>query len=112
MAKTLTLSGPPRMQVALCSALREYAEAAYPPGCSECGQVARVALMDAAGQLESGFAATGIQADVSRRLRAHMKVAVQFYCEQHDLPDLLACMEKFISGSPIDAQQLESGCSE
>lgn len=100
------------MQTAICDALRQYAEAAYPPGGSECGQVARAALMDAADALQSGFTETGTHAEVSRRLRAHMKAAVRYYSEQHQHGVPLTCMEKFIMGVPITNQQLESGCDD
>ena len=112
MAKTLTLVGPPHLQTMLCAALRQYAEAAYPPGCSECGQVARAALMDAADKLESGFAATGSKAEVSRRLRAHMKAAVEYFCEQQGEAGLRACLDKFVSGEVISEQLLEMGCAD
>jgi len=112
MAKMLTFSGPRPLQTALCQALRDYAEAAYPPGGSECGQVARAALMDAAVALETGFAESGSQAEVSRRLRAHIKAAVTYYCEQHEGALSCACLERFITGEPVTEQQFESGCQD
>ena len=109
MPKKIMLVGPPRLQTAVCMALREYAEAAYPPGGSECAQVARAALMDAALDLESGFAATGSHAELSRRLRGNTKAAIQYFCEQHDQADLLPWLERFISGQEIGEQELLNG---
>ena len=75
---------PPVLQKIFCLAIHEYVEAAYPPGCSECGQVARAALTDAAEKLEVDFAANGgVYAEISRRLRSHLKAAFQYYAEQH-----------------------------
>ena len=65
--------------------MREYVEAAYPSGCSECGQVARAALIDAVEKLESDFIANdGQYGEISRRLRSHLKAAFKYFDEQHD----------------------------
>lgn len=110
MGKKLTISGPPAYQQALCMALGLYTDAAYPPGGSECGQVARAALLDALAQLETGFASPAGEAQVSRRLRAHMKAAVSWYCQQTGNQALLACLEKMAQGQIVSDEDAEKGC--
>lgn len=109
MAKKLIISGPPVCQQALCTALRRYASAAYPPGCSECGQATRESLMEIVLRLEMGFAATG-NAEVSRRLRSLMNLAVAWHCNEEDEPALQRCLEKMISGEPVSMDEYETGC--
>jgi hypothetical protein len=56
-----------------------YAEAAYPPGGSECSQVAREALLDTAARCR-GHA--GGRLDLPKRQVPLMKVALRWYCEE------------------------------
>jgi len=93
---------PPPLQTILCEAVREYAGAAYPPGCSECGQVAHVALMEAALKLETDFAANdGKYAGLSRRLRAPFRAAFQYYAEQHQRQEIEPLLLRLLQGETV-----------
>lgn len=107
MARPLRIECPVALQEVLSIAIREYAEAAYPPGGSECAQVARQALMDAAEKLETDFIANGGEyAEVSRRLRAHLKAAMHYYVEQHQCENLLPLLLQLLEGQPVTTAQL------
>jgi hypothetical protein len=111
MAKTIRVECPPALQEILCVAIREYAEAAYPPGGSECGQAARQALMDAAEKLETDFVANnGVYAELSRRLRTHLKSASQYYVEQHQCQELEPLLRRLLEGEVIGHAELSSSC--
>jgi hypothetical protein len=111
MAKTIRIECPPVLQKILCEAIREYADAAYPPGGSECGQVVRQALMDAAEKLETDFAVNnGDYAELSRRLRTHLKAASQFYVEQHQCQELEPLLMRLLQGEVIGHAELSSSC--
>jgi len=62
----------------LAEALSSYAQAAYPPGGSECAQVARESLLESAREIASN-AAGPAGATLSRRQRAIMKAGVRWY---------------------------------
>lgn len=97
------------MQQVLSAAIREYAGAAYPPGGSECGQVARQALMDAADKLDSGFVASGgTYTELSRRLRAHVKAALSFYVEQHQCHEIENLCLRALDGEVIGLTEWSS----
>ena len=107
MAKTLRIECPPVLQTIFCVAVREYVEAAYPPGCSECGQVARAALTDAVEKMESDFLANdGVYAEISRRLRSHLKAAFQYYAEQHNAHETETLLNLLLEGKVVDENAL------
>lgn len=109
MAKTIRIECPPAMLKVLSEAIREYAEAAYPPGGSECGQVAKQALLDAVDKLESGFAVSGgVYAELSRRLRAHVKAACQYYAERHQRSDMGTLLLRLLDGEVINEAEYSS----
>jgi hypothetical protein len=111
MAKTIRIECPPALQKILCKAIREYANAAYPPDGSECGQVARQALMDAAEKLENDFAANnGDYAELSRRLRTHLKAASRYYVEQHKCQELEPLLLRLLEGEVIGHAELSPSC--
>jgi hypothetical protein len=62
----------------LAQALFAYAQAAYPPGGSECAQVSREALQESASEIAAN-AATESGAQLRRRQRTQMKAAVKWY---------------------------------
>lgn len=109
MAKTLRIECPAALQEILCVAIREYADAAYPAGGSECGQVARQALKDAAGKLETDFAANGgVYACLSRRLRGHLKAAIQYYVEQRQCHEIEPLLRRMLEGEVITITEWSS----
>jgi len=91
----------------LSVALRQYAEAAYPPGCSECGQVARAALDDAAVLLEAGVEQSEPYVELSKRLRAHLKVAVEYYCQQPENLIWQSALQQLLSGEAVTQAQID-----
>lgn len=63
----------------LVRAIQSYALAAYPPGGSECAQVARETLMNTATLIETGCL-EGKFVEISSRQRPLLKAAVNWYC--------------------------------
>lgn len=68
----------------LGEAIRCYAEAAYPPGGSECAQVARETLLDTAAKC-SGHAGGALE--LPKRQLAMLKAALRWYCENDGAGD-------------------------
>lgn len=68
----------------LCTAIREYAMAAYPPGGSDCAQVSHAALMDLAAEIESGITPENACILISRRPRAMVKAAITYHYDRLD----------------------------
>lgn len=68
----------------LCTAIREYAQAAYPEGGSECAQVARYTLLELAADIDAGITANHETVKVSKRPRAMVKAALEFYFNRAD----------------------------
>ena len=68
----------------LCAAIREYAQAAYPEGGSECAQVARYTLLELAADIDAGITANNETVEVSKRPRAMVKAALEFYFNRAD----------------------------
>ncbi len=68
----------------LCTAIRDYAHAAYPEGGSECAQVARYTLLDLAREIEDGICEDNGSVLISRRPRAMIKAALEFYFDRLD----------------------------
>jgi hypothetical protein len=68
----------------LCTAIREYAHAAYPEGGSECAQVARYTLLELAADIDAGITGAGDTVEVSKRPRAMVKAALEYYFNRAD----------------------------
>jgi hypothetical protein len=68
----------------LCTAIRDYAHAAYPEGGSECAQVARYTLLELAQQIEDGIREDNDSLLVSRRPRAMVRAALDYYFDRID----------------------------
>jgi hypothetical protein len=68
----------------LCTAIRDYAVAAYPPGGSECAQVARYTLLELADQINDGIGPESGSVEISKRPRAMVKAAIQYYFDRVD----------------------------
>lgn len=109
MAKTLRIECPAALHEILCLAIREYAAAAYPAGGSECGQVAKQALTDAAAKLETDLAENdGAYAELSRRMRSHVKAACQYYVEQHQCHEIESLLLRLLEGEAISDTEYSS----
>lgn len=68
----------------LCTAIREYAHAAYPEGGSECAQVARYTLLELAADIEAGINSENETVEVSKRPKAMVKAALEYYFNRAD----------------------------
>lgn len=92
--KTISLSGPYPVMQALSDAIALYADAAYPPGGSDCAQAARAGLLDAATGINEQLVRGQPEIVISRRIMSHIKSAIQFqyqiYTDQDMQPDLAA----------------------
>lgn len=77
-SKTFTLRCTDDQAAALAAALQAYATAAYPPGGSECAQVAQQTLQETA-QLIARDAGGTSGAQIRRRQRSIVKAAVSWY---------------------------------
>jgi len=68
----------------LCRAIREYAHAAYPEGGSDCAQVARYTLLELAQQIDDGITPDNQCVAISRRPRAMVKAAIEYFYTRQD----------------------------
>ena len=78
------------MSVLLSDILRQYADAAYPKGGSECTQSARESLLMSADELTARWTESSQTTHISKRLRVMAKAAVRYYAQslilEEDLP--------------------------
>jgi hypothetical protein len=114
--KTLTLSAPPELLNELCIALRLYTDAAWPPGGSECSQAARETMLNTVQRIEASIEA-GEPASMSRRSRATVRAAIDYYTEalatqgqQFDARAML--LEAMLSGQAIAPDAYETAVSD
>lgn len=87
MSKQLTLRCSQQLCAMLADILRDYANAAYPHGGSECSQSARETLLTAADSILHTWESASQTAMVSKRLRVMMKSAISYYAQvlsQHE----------------------------
>jgi len=68
----------------LCTAIREYAHAAYPEGGSECAQVARYTLLQLAAEINDGISEEKRSVEISKRPRSMVKAALEYYFNRQD----------------------------
>jgi hypothetical protein len=83
-ARKITLHCDVAVRDIVCTAIREYAHAAYPEGGSECAQVARYTLLELAADIEAGITEHGQSVDISKRPRAMVKAAFEYYFNRMD----------------------------
>ena len=81
---TITLQCDVAVKEILCRAIREYAHAAYPEGGSDCAQVARYTLLELAQQIDEGITADNQRVAISRRPRAMVKAAIEYFFDRQD----------------------------
>lgn len=102
--RTFAIQAGPRGRSLLAEAIRCFAEAAYPPGGSECAQVAREALCNSAAIIADSDATP----ELSTRQRVMLRQAVQWYCENiASVPDdrraaLSDALLRLLKGEPVD----------
>jgi len=68
----------------LCTAIREYAHAAYPEGGSDCAQLARYTLLELAAEINAGISAEKTSVEISKRPGAMVKAALEYYFNRQD----------------------------
>ena len=77
--KTITLKAPFAAIQTLADVIKAYVAAAYPAGGSECAQSAREALLTTGQQIINGYDTASGSVDISRRIKAHLKSALEYY---------------------------------
>ena len=98
----------------LCTAIREYAHAAYPEGGSECAQVARYTLLELAAEISDGISEEKVSVEISKRSKPMIKAALEYYFDRQDNACGTSSMhqrELFISllnGVPVTRVELEA----
>ena len=83
--KTMTLEASPEHLLELSRALHFYAEAAWPPGGSDCAQASREALTSTADAVAQAQQITPGRAEFSRRQKATFRAALEYASEQTEL---------------------------
>lgn len=81
MARDIELQCSPAILELLLEALDHYVAVSFPPGSTDCGQVAREELLNLVQGLRHQYGETGT-ARYSRRLRALVREGVRVHCEQ------------------------------
>ncbi len=113
-AGKLTLACDGVIGAILCTAIREYAHAAYPPGGSDCAQVARYTLLELANQIEAGSAGAAGVVEISRRPRAMIRAALQYHFDradaEHDAVSVQqrALFDELLREVPVTRERLEA----
>jgi hypothetical protein len=98
----------------LCTAIREYASAAYPEGGSDCAQLARYTLLELAAEINAGVSAEKTSVEISKRPRAMVRAALEYYFNRQDeacAATSLHQRELFVSllnGVPVTRIELEA----
>jgi hypothetical protein len=109
-AKTFDIPAGPRGRAVLVAAIRSFAHAAYPPGGSECAQVARESLLTTAATIETSTD----PARASRRQRVMLRQAMQWYGEQLEglaetrRAALTAALLQLLKGETVDESVFDS----
>lgn len=86
--KTISLTGPvPALQM-LSEVIQHYADAAYPVGGSECAQTARAGLLDTVEKINQQIEQGLLHVTISRRIKSHIKAAIQYYLQMFAEPNL------------------------
>jgi hypothetical protein len=83
-SRILTLRCDVAIKELLCRTIREYAHAAYPEGGSDCAQVARYTLLEAASAIDAAITPDHGEAAISRRLRTTLQAAIDYYFDRQD----------------------------
>ena len=82
MSKSIQLFCTQKMCALLADILRQYADAAYPRGGSECAQSARETLLMSVEQMLAAWDATSHSSLISKRLRVPVKSAIEYHAQR------------------------------
>ena len=77
--RKITLHCDVAIKELLCAAIRQYVDAAYPEGGSECAQVARYTLLELAADIDAGITDNNTSVEISKRPKAMMTAATAYY---------------------------------
>ena len=105
--KIIELDGPDSVLSKLAECLSHYANAAYPPGASECALAARAALLDAAESIKQQIEKNNFPVTVSRRLKTNIKAALSYCAEEDNNDSQYALLIKIMSGEVVAADEWE-----
>jgi hypothetical protein len=83
--KHISIDATPEQLIELSRALRIYAEAAWPPGGSDCAQASRESLLGVADAIEQAQQSTPGRAEFSRRQKATFRAALEYAIEHPEL---------------------------
>jgi hypothetical protein len=83
-ARTLVLQCDNSIREILSRAITEFAHAAYPEGGSECAQVARYTLLNAAADIDAAIESDAGEVTISRRIRPNVKAAMDYHFDLID----------------------------
>ena len=106
------------MRNILCTAIRDYAYAAYPEGGSECAQVARYTLLELATQIETGIDHDAASVHISRRPRAMVRAAIAWFYDRQDAEQggesgqQRALLLSLLQGERVGQAELEQAASK
>lgn len=109
--KIIHLQCPQPALVLLQRILIEYADAAYPPGASECAQSAHQAMHMAAQSLLDSYDDEHGTTQFNKRMRAQAKAAIEYYFEDPARQNILTCKAPLLAllqGQAITAQQWQT----
>lgn len=102
--RTIGIHAGPRGRAILADAIRCFADAAYPPGGSDCAQVSRETLFTSAAIVASNDPVP----QVSSRHRVMLRQAAQWYCDNiESIPDaaraeLTDALTRLLKGEAVD----------
>ena len=108
MSKKLALHCSQQMCELLADILRQYADAAYPKGGSECSQSARESLLMSADEIVSGWRTESQSTQMNKRLRTMAKTAIKYHAQsltaEEGFPcrQRQACLLSVFAGEAID----------
>lgn len=111
--KELKLQAPRPLLDILCPIIRQYTEAAYPVGGSDCAQAARAGLLDAAERIEQDYDSVKASVIISRRIKSHIKAAIEYYVQleteqdnQRQAQAVAALLLDCLNGQVLSEQQV------
>lgn len=78
--KSIQIDSDPQVLERLITALQHYVDSQFPPGSSDCGQVAREELLNVVKTLQESLK-NGTPGGYSRRMRAMFKEGIRVYFE-------------------------------
>jgi len=110
-SKFIAITSERGVRQQLITALQHYVDQQFPPGSSDCGQVAREELLNVVASLQAQLDATE-PARYSRRMRAMLKEGIRVYYDFLSRQDgnarshECALLQDASKGSPVSDQDL------